>query len=275
MFHAGDGNLHPLILYDANKPGEMDKAEAFGADILRCCVELGGVLTGEHGVGIEKRDLMPEMFSEIDLNQQQRLKCAFDARACSIPARSFRPCIAAPSLAACMCTAASWPSLNSHGFEQSRGYPESTWTPRSVEQAVRAAIASEQPLEIIGHGSKRLIGQPMRPMRCSICPRSMRVTSYEPNELIITVEAGAPLADVLSLIDSKNQQFAFEPINTSVLLGTPNIGTVGGMISAGLARSAPHQGRRRPRSSARRPRGVRFRRQFQGRWPGGEKRHRL
>jgi glycolate oxidase len=89
VFHAGDGNLHPLILYDANKPGEMDKAEAFGADILRVCVELGGVLTGEHGVGIEKRDLMPEMFSEIDLNQQQRLKCAFDAQGLLNPGKVF------------------------------------------------------------------------------------------------------------------------------------------------------------------------------------------
>ena len=89
VFHAGDGNLHPLILYDANKPGEMDKAEAFGADILRACVELGGVLTGEHGVGIEKRDLMPEMFNEIDLNQQQRLKCAFDAKGLLNPGKVF------------------------------------------------------------------------------------------------------------------------------------------------------------------------------------------
>ena len=89
VFHAGDGNLHPLILYDANKPGEMDRAEAFGADILRCCVELGGVLTGEHGVGVEKRDLMPEMFSEIDLNQQQRLKCAFDAQGLLNPGKVF------------------------------------------------------------------------------------------------------------------------------------------------------------------------------------------
>ena len=89
VFHAGDGNLHPLILYDANKPGEMERAEAFGADILRCCVELGGVLTGEHGVGIEKRDLMPEMFSEIDLNQQQRLKCAFDAQGLLNPGKVF------------------------------------------------------------------------------------------------------------------------------------------------------------------------------------------
>jgi glycolate oxidase len=89
VFHAGDGNLHPLILYDANKPGEMENAEAFGADILRCCVELGGVLTGEHGVGIEKRDLMPEMFSEVDLNQQQRLKCAFDAQGLLNPGKVF------------------------------------------------------------------------------------------------------------------------------------------------------------------------------------------
>ena len=78
VFHAGDGNLHPLILYDANKPGELERTEAFGAEILKLCVEVGGVLTGEHGVGVEKRDLMPAMFTEADLNQQQRLKCAFD-----------------------------------------------------------------------------------------------------------------------------------------------------------------------------------------------------
>ena len=89
VFHAGDGNLHPLILYDANIPGEMDKAEAFGADILRLCVKLGGVLTGEHGVGVEKRDLMPEMFSDIDLAQQQRLKCAFDTQGLLNPGKVF------------------------------------------------------------------------------------------------------------------------------------------------------------------------------------------
>lgn len=78
VFHAGDGNLHPLILYDANEPGELERAEAFGADILRLCVRVGGVLTGEHGVGVEKRDLMPEMFDKADLDQQIRVKCAFD-----------------------------------------------------------------------------------------------------------------------------------------------------------------------------------------------------
>jgi glycolate oxidase len=89
VFHAGDGNLHPLILYDANKPGELERCEAFGADILKLCVEVGGVLTGEHGVGVEKRDLMPVMFSEVDLDQQQRLKCAFDDKGLLNPGKVF------------------------------------------------------------------------------------------------------------------------------------------------------------------------------------------
>ena len=89
VFHAGDGNLHPLILYDANKPGELEKTEDFGAEILKLCVEVGGVLTGEHGVGVEKRDLMPAMFTEIDLDQQQRLKCAFDADGLLNPGKVF------------------------------------------------------------------------------------------------------------------------------------------------------------------------------------------
>ena len=78
VFHAGDGNLHPLILYDANAPGELERAEAFGAEILTLCVEVGGVLTGEHGVGVEKRDLMGTMFDAGDLAHQERMKCAFD-----------------------------------------------------------------------------------------------------------------------------------------------------------------------------------------------------
>lgn len=89
VFHAGDGNLHPLILYDANVPGELEKAEDFGSDILKLCVEVGGVLTGEHGVGVEKRDLMPEMFNETDLNHQQRVKCAFDPDGLLNPGKVF------------------------------------------------------------------------------------------------------------------------------------------------------------------------------------------
>jgi glycolate oxidase FAD binding subunit len=104
-----------------------------------------------------------------------------------------------------------------------------------VEAVVRAAIANEQPLEIIGHGSKRSIGHPMATNAVLDLSALNAVTSYEPNELIITVQAGAPLADVQSLIDSKNQQFAFEPMDTSALLGASGNGTIGGMIGAGLA----------------------------------------
>jgi len=89
VFHAGDGNLHPLIMYDAGIPGQLETAEEFGADILKLCVDVGGVLTGEHGVGIEKRDLMEYQFEQADLEQQQRLKCAFDEEGVLNPGKVF------------------------------------------------------------------------------------------------------------------------------------------------------------------------------------------
>ncbi|MBU2981520.1 FAD-binding protein [Lentibacter algarum] len=78
VFHAGDGNMHPLIMYDANKPGDLETCEAMGADVLKLCVEVGGCLTGEHGVGIEKRDLMSDQFAPDDLDVQMAMKDVFD-----------------------------------------------------------------------------------------------------------------------------------------------------------------------------------------------------
>ncbi|MBB5752155.1 FAD-linked oxidase C-terminal domain-containing protein [Prosthecomicrobium pneumaticum] len=78
IFHAGDGNLHPLVLFNANEPGGLEKAEECGAEILKLCVEVGGCLTGEHGVGVEKRELMVHQYTPVDLAQQTRLKSAFD-----------------------------------------------------------------------------------------------------------------------------------------------------------------------------------------------------
>ena len=80
VFHAGDGNMHPLIIYDANRPGDLERVEALGADILRLCVQVGGCLTGEHGVGVEKRDLMTVQFSDADMEAQMRVKDVFDPR---------------------------------------------------------------------------------------------------------------------------------------------------------------------------------------------------
>ncbi len=89
VFHAGDGNMHPLILFDANKPGDLERCEAFGAEILKLCVEAGGCLTGEHGVGIEKRDLMAVQFAPEDLEAQMRVKDVFDPQWLLNPAKVF------------------------------------------------------------------------------------------------------------------------------------------------------------------------------------------
>ena len=101
IFHAGDGNLHPLIMFDANDPDSFHRAETFGAEVLKLCVEVGGCLTGEHGVGVEKRDLMPVQFTAADLEQQRRIKTAFDPDWLLNPAKVFplQPA-PAPALAA-------------------------------------------------------------------------------------------------------------------------------------------------------------------------------
>ncbi|CAM5474253.1 putative FAD-linked oxidoreductase OS=Afipia felis OX=1035 GN=NCTC12722_03515 PE=4 SV=1 [Afipia felis] len=107
---------------------------------------------------------------------------------------------------------------------------------KDVEAVVRAAIAAEEPLEIAGHGSKRDIGQPVSANRVLDVSALNAVSSYEPHELIVTVQAGAPVADVIAMMDAKNQEFAFEPMDASVLLGTTlGQGTIGGMIASGLS----------------------------------------
>lgn len=96
VFHAGDGNMHPLILFDANKPGDLETCEALGAEILKLCVEVGGCLSGEHGVGIEKRDLMDVQFDPADMEAQMKIKDAFDPKWLLNPAKVFPLTISAP-----------------------------------------------------------------------------------------------------------------------------------------------------------------------------------
>jgi glycolate oxidase len=95
VFHAGDGNLHPLILYDANKPGELEQTEAFGAQILETCIAVGGTITGEHGVGIEKINQMCSQFRAAELTQFHAVKHAFD------PTGLLNPGKAVPTLHRC------------------------------------------------------------------------------------------------------------------------------------------------------------------------------
>ena len=87
VFHAGDGNLHPLLVYDGREPGVLERVHAAGEEIVRVSVEAGGVLSGEHGIGLEKRDLMPLMFSAVDLAAQEALRAAFDPDGVSNPGK--------------------------------------------------------------------------------------------------------------------------------------------------------------------------------------------
>jgi glycolate oxidase len=107
VFHAGDGNLHPLILYDANQPGELEKAERFGAEILELSVQMGGTITGEHGVGIEKIDQMCVQFKSDELEQFHRIKAAFDPQGLLNPGKGV------PSLHRC----AEFGAMHVHGGE--------------------------------------------------------------------------------------------------------------------------------------------------------------
>jgi glycolate oxidase len=95
VFHAGDGNLHPLILYDGNRPGELERTEALGGEILQLCVEVGGTITGEHGVGVEKIDQMCVQFDSLALSQFHAVKAAFD------PMRLLNADKAVPTLHRC------------------------------------------------------------------------------------------------------------------------------------------------------------------------------
>jgi len=99
VFHAGDGNLHPLILYNGREPGAYEQAEALAGEILRICIRLGGSITGEHGVGIEKRDYLPEMFTEADVEAMWRLRCAMDPAQIANRSKMF-PGSEAPALRA-------------------------------------------------------------------------------------------------------------------------------------------------------------------------------
>ena len=205
VFHAGDGNLHPLILFDANKGDELERAEKFGADILTLCVEVGGVLTGEHGVGIEKRDLMPAMFTEIDLDQQQRLKCAFDDKGLLNPGKVF------PMLHRC----AELGRMHVHGGQAAVPRHSAVLThaaavifdrPRTTRDASSAisasAVARRQDARLklrrrTRHQARRSAGrsQAARDAR-RFRGFSGDRTLYEPEELVLTAGAGTPLAEI-------------------------------------------------------------------------------
>ena len=225
MFHAGDGNLHPLVMFDTNKPGEMEKAEDVGEEILKLCVEVGGCLTGEHGVGIEKRDLMSFQFNRADLEQQMRVRGVFDPHVAHEPRQGV-----SSRRKAC--------GVNVH-------------TPRDEDEAskiIADAAATSQKLAVGGADTKAALGRPMNvDVRLSSVAMT-GVTLYEPAELVIAARSGTPVSEVIRVLAEKGQELPFEPMDYRPLLGTrmePTIGAVAAMnisgprrIMAGAARDS-------------------------------------
>ena len=154
IFHAGDGNLHPLILYDANDADQADKAERAGAEVLELCVAVGGCLTGEHGVGIEKRDLMRVQFDASDLEQQMRVKTVFDPNWLLNPAKVFP----LEGRARGASEKAESGSLRRRIGAKRRAPGRRT---RGRADFVARRRQARTPLELKGGGSKHDIGRPM------------------------------------------------------------------------------------------------------------------
>ena len=251
VFHAGDGNLHPLILYDANKPGELERAEQFGADILRLCVEVGGVLTGEHGVGVEKRDLMPEMFSETDLNAaaapQMRLRRQGPAQSRQgvsdpAPLRRARPHARARAARCRFRTCRGSESCSMTHAETARC--QGGRGRRAVGAGREQAARSRRPR----HPSAA-IGRPVQTDVTLDLSGLSGVTLYEPEELVLSARAGTPIAEIEALVAAKRPGAGIRADGLrrgySAAAGARHARRRAGRATVG---PAPHQGGRGARS---------------------------
>ena len=194
VFHAGDGNLHPLIVFDVMKPGELERAEAFGAEILELCVAVGGVLTGEHGVGVEKRDLMPAMFTE----ERSRPAAAPQMRhrhAAPVQSRQGLPdAVGLRRAGAYAC--ASGPRALSQPAADVMATIAVTNEDELVD-AVRAARARRTArLRLSARGTKRGLGRPVEADDVLDLSGLSGIVAYEPEELVLTARAATPLAEI-------------------------------------------------------------------------------
>ena len=199
VFHAGDGNMHPLILYDVNDPAQQQKAEDAGMDVLKLCVELGGCLTGEHGVGIEKRDLMRRQFTEADLAQQMRVRAAFDPQWRLNPAKVF--------------------PLDGRAGVTVLDRRERCARRRSGGGGSRARGAPKDriKLDIVGGGTRAGLGRPREGGARLATARLAGIVFHEPAEMTISLRAGTPLGVVEAALAAHGQMLPFEPIDHRAL----------------------------------------------------------
>ncbi|MFN3477144.1 MAG: FAD-linked oxidase C-terminal domain-containing protein, partial [Candidatus Methylomirabilales bacterium] len=248
LFHAGDGNLHPLILYDSRNKGELDKAEEMAAEIIKACIEMGGSLSGEHGVGLEKRDFMPLMYTNDDLEAMLKVKKVFDPdgllnpgkifpKARSLQPSAFRPRSPSPGFSEEVLVQRVSDLIGREHVVAGQGAeafavdgkaPKAVVFPGSVEEiSALMRFASAEHLTVIpwGNGTKRAFGGiPERVDLVLALSRLNGVVDYEPKDLTATFQAGIGL---------KEAQAALAPNNQCIPLDPPSadLATIGGILA--------------------------------------------
>ena len=221
VFHAGDGNLHPLIVFDAREPGIWDRVHAAGDAILRACIAAGGVLTGEHGIGLEKRELMPLLFNADDLDAQARLRDAFD------PDGRANPRKVLPQGSRCGEASA---SPRARGSEPGR-------------RRSRESIAAADAVAVVGAGTQREVGGRADRRARPRCARPAGVVGYEPADMTVTVRAGRRSP-------RSTRRWPSTGRSARSTRATPTA-TVGGVLACGLSGPPPAALRAAPRPRAR------------------------
>lgn len=199
--HAGDGNLHPNLLYDGEDPGAFHRAEKAAGEILRMCVELGGSITGEHGVGLEKRAFLSLMYGPAELDLFRRIHRSFDPAALSNPGKML-------------------PSV-----EQATA-PLHPLVPNAATVAIARQVKARPHSVAIGLGTKTLSDE-TEAAQLSLATTT-GITAYEPVEFILTAGAGTPLKAIVAALAASNQQLPFDP--PFIESGA----TLGGAFAAGL-----------------------------------------
>jgi FAD/FMN-containing dehydrogenase len=201
-FHAGDGNLHPLIMFDGSDKEQLRKTEEFGAEILKLCVKLGGVITGEHGVGIEKRELMCEMFNDRDIQQQLDIKKSLDEKNLLNPGKVY------PILRKCAEEGRVHVHKNENKFQIFQD-SNNTYYPKDEEEVsilIKEFYKKNLPTEIVGTNTKSFIGNKTQASNKISLSKLSGIIDYFPEELYIKVKAGTPLEDVEKALEKNNQE---------------------------------------------------------------------
>ena len=215
VFHAGDGNLHPLILYDGTQEGTLEKAEELAGEIVQMCIRLGGSITGEHGVGMEKRQFLVQMFNETDIQVMKRIWHSIDPHELSNRGKMFPEVTATPP---------EQPAIE----ESTEPVSRNGLRPTTVEE-VQEAIRTQKQLHARAGGSKAALSTAPEGVTCLDLSGLSGVLEYDPTEFTFIARAGTPVREIQDLLAKHGQFLPFDPVLVD------SGATLGGTVAAGTS----------------------------------------